>query len=179
MPRCPRGLRCGFTDRCKKTNTSIYLSIYILCHEASSSVSFKSPCALLHDYPLPERDLVLLCPGPCSTLHLNDMKSNSDLHNPSAISLICTFIATLFAWPCLKSNGACGKRRWGGRGGREQVGEEEEEEEERESCGCGDAGLLGGGKRLGRGGMSGGGVEGSMRVWMRGRWKGCTLCCTR
>ena len=33
--------------------------------------------------------------------------------------------------------------------------------------------------RLGRGGMSGGGAEGSMRVWMRGRWKGCTLCCTR
>jgi hypothetical protein len=45
------------------------------------------------------------------------LKSNSDLHNPSsAISLICTFIAILSAWPCLKNPGAGGrrgKRRWG------------------------------------------------------------------
>jgi len=31
-------------------------------------------------YPLPQRDFVLLCPGPCSTLHLNVLKRNSDLH---------------------------------------------------------------------------------------------------
>ena len=47
---------------------------------------------------------------PCSTLHLNILKCNSDLHNPSsAISLICTFIAICSAWPCLKSPGACGR----------------------------------------------------------------------
>ena len=85
--------------------------LYILCHKASSSVSFKSPSELLHYYPLPQCDLVLLCPGPCSTLHLNVLKSNSDLHNPSsAVNVIRTFKAILSAW-------------------EEEVGDQEEEEE--------------------------------------------------
>jgi hypothetical protein len=83
--------------------------------------------------PLSDTDVSV---GACSTLHLNDCKSNSDLNNPSsAINLIYTSIVILSAWPCLEL--------WSLLGEEEEEEEEEGEEEvvvgvEKVLCGGGD-----------------------------------------